>query len=106
MSIDQAYQFVQFVYNKSQNGNITPGQFNVLAPTAQISIINQYLGNEAEYVPGRPIARNGFLLNQKNLVKANAKLWYPNSRCTVHAIEFEIATKLNKILSYRVNLLK
>lgn len=65
MTIDQAYQFIQFICNKIQNGNITPNQFNMLAPIAQMSLINQLLGNEQEYQPGKPVPRYGFGLNQK-----------------------------------------
>lgn len=67
MSIDECYVFLQTVLNKTQNGNVSPAQFNNLAPIAQISIINQELGNEQEYVPGQPIPRYGFGINQKSM---------------------------------------
>ena len=66
MNIDQSFRLTQFVFNKNQQGNIKPDDFNVLAPIAQISVINQELGNEQEYAPGRPISRYGFLISQKN----------------------------------------
>lgn len=65
MTIDAVYQLVQFVLNKTQQGNISPDQFNAIAPSMQLSVINQILGNEQEYGPGRPIPRYGFGLNQK-----------------------------------------
>lgn len=65
MNIDAAYKFVQFVYNKNQSGNITPDNFNVLAPIAQMSVVNEILGNEQNYVPGKPVPRYGFGINQK-----------------------------------------
>lgn len=40
MTIDKVYSIVQFFYNKKQNGNITPEDFNLIAPRAQISFIN------------------------------------------------------------------
>lgn len=40
MTIGEVYRITQFFYNKSQNGNITPEQFNLIAPRAQISFIN------------------------------------------------------------------
>lgn len=65
MTIDEAYRFVQFIYNKSQNGNIKPADFNTLALIAQMSVINEMIGNEQEYQPGRPVPRYGFGLSQK-----------------------------------------
>jgi hypothetical protein len=40
MTIDEIYRITQFFYNKEQNGNIAPEQFNLVAPRAQISFIN------------------------------------------------------------------
>lgn len=64
MTIDQAYQFVQFVANKKQSGNITPTQFNLLAPIMQMSLINDRLGNVKKYA-GDKSAPYGFNMNQK-----------------------------------------
>ncbi len=66
MDIDQAYRLIQLLYNKEQGGNITPAQFNVAAEVCQISLVNDLLGNEAEYQPGMPIPKTGFSINQKN----------------------------------------
>lgn len=65
MTINQAYEFVKFVYNKAQSGYITPEQFNMLAPIMQMSLINDRLGNVKKYVPGRPQPPYGFNINQK-----------------------------------------
>lgn len=65
MDINQCFEFVKFVSNKTQQGNITPQQFNMLAPIAQISLVNQLLGNEQEYQPSKPLARYGMGINQK-----------------------------------------
>lgn len=65
MNINSAYKLVDLILNKSQQGNITPDQFNLAAEVAQMSVINQLLGNEQEYQPGVPIPRYGFGLNQK-----------------------------------------
>lgn len=43
MTIDQAYQFVNYVVNKEQQGEVTAAQFNILAPLAQLSVINNRL---------------------------------------------------------------
>lgn len=79
MNIDYAYRLVQFCTNKTQNGNISPDQFNVLAPVAQISVLNKILGNEQEYSPQRPTARYGFLLNQKILEDIRPLIKTPTS---------------------------
>jgi hypothetical protein len=65
MTINDVFVLCQTIFNKSQNGNITPNQFNNAAPICQISVINELLGNEQEYSPGKPVPRYGFDLNQK-----------------------------------------
>lgn len=65
MDINRAYIFVQFCANKSQNGNITPDQFNALAPVMQISVISDLIGNEKEYKPHDPTPRYGYNINDK-----------------------------------------
>lgn len=65
MTIDQAYRFVQYVANKSQNGNITPDDFNLLAPIAQMSLLNDRLGNVKKYKPHDPVPPYGFGISQK-----------------------------------------
>lgn len=65
MTIDQAYRFCSFVFNKNQSGNITPEQFNMLAPIMQMSLINDRLGNVKKYQPGAPVPPYGFNMNDK-----------------------------------------
>lgn len=65
MDINEAYILIQTIFNKTQNGNITPTQFNNAAPICQMSVINELLGNEQEYSPGHPIPRYGYGLDQK-----------------------------------------
>lgn len=43
MTIDESYRFVNYVVNKEQQGEITADQFNLLAPIAQLSVINTRL---------------------------------------------------------------
>ncbi len=40
MTINSVFETCSFFFNKSQNGNITPADFNLRAPRAQISFIN------------------------------------------------------------------
>lgn len=64
MTIDESYQFVNFVLNKKQNGYMTPSQFNNLAPIMQRSLINDRVGNIKKYnAAGLPLY--GFGQNQK-----------------------------------------
>lgn len=41
MNIDQAFQFVNFISNKFQSGSFTPQQFNIIAPQAQLEVVNE-----------------------------------------------------------------
>jgi hypothetical protein len=43
MTIDESYNFVNFICNKEQQGQITPQNYNVIAPIAQMSVINKRL---------------------------------------------------------------
>jgi len=54
-----------FVANKSQQGNITPAQFNMLAPIMQLSVINDMLGVEQKYQAHDPVPNVGFGITQK-----------------------------------------
>lgn len=57
---------MQFCYNKSQQGYITPDQFNNLAPICQMSLINDRIGNVKKYRPGYPVPAVGFGITQKS----------------------------------------
>lgn len=72
MTIDQAYTFIQTTLNKNQQGLITPVQFNNMAPIAQLSVLNQVIGNDLTGIDdmglnkaGMSLPKNGFGLNQK-----------------------------------------
>ncbi len=46
MTINEVFQFVNYVANKSQSGNtFTPAQFNIAAKLAQLEFISKRLGN-------------------------------------------------------------
>jgi hypothetical protein len=58
------YQIVQFVANKFINGgDITPNEFNLLAPQAEYSFLNYLLGQFQDYQMGHPTARVEFGVN-------------------------------------------
>lgn len=65
MTINQAYLFVQFIFNKKSSGFIKPDDFNTIAPIAQMSVLNDRLGNIKKYQPGAPVPPYGFNINQK-----------------------------------------
>jgi hypothetical protein len=65
MNINQAIQLVRFILNKDQNGNITGDNFNLMAPIAQMSVLQDRLGNIKKYQPGSPIPNYGFSVSQK-----------------------------------------
>lgn len=56
MTIDFAYQIVQYAANKAQSGYITPDQFNTLFQQGQISYASYLLGTLQKYSPGRAMA--------------------------------------------------
>lgn len=65
MNINQAIELVRFILNKDQNGNITGDNFNLMAPVAQMSVLQDRLGNIKKYQPGNPVANYGFSVSQK-----------------------------------------
>ncbi len=64
MTIDFAYQIVQYAANKAQSGYITPVQFNTLFQQAQLSYASYLLGTLQKYSPGRAMAPVEFGQNQ------------------------------------------
>lgn len=64
MTINQAYNFINYCANKSQRGNITPENFNTLAAPAQLEFINTRLGNIKRVAGGRVVPDVGFNANQ------------------------------------------
>lgn len=65
MTIDQAIRLIRFILNKDQNGNIKGAEFNLIAPIAQMSVLNDRIGNIKKYQPGAPIPNVGFNVSQK-----------------------------------------
>jgi hypothetical protein len=57
MDINQIYQIVQFAVNKSQNGYVSPSQFNLLVNQAQIDYQDFLLGNFQQYQYGKAASR-------------------------------------------------
>lgn len=41
MDINQTFNFLNFIVNKQQSGNITPSQFNIIAERSQIDFFNK-----------------------------------------------------------------
>lgn len=89
MTIDEAYVFCNTITNKGvQTGNLSPQQFNNLAPIAQLSVINELIGNEQEYQvmsssraggPAHPVSRYGLGINQKNLEELRPIITIPTA---------------------------
>lgn len=65
MNINEAYQFVQFVSNKNQRGNLKPSDFNLVAGRAQLDLFMHRYGNPAQYQYGNPSPRVGWQKGQK-----------------------------------------
>jgi hypothetical protein len=66
MTIDEAIRLTRFVLNKDQNGYMTGDQFNLLAPIAQLSVLNNRIGNIRQYQVSHPVPANGFSNTQKS----------------------------------------
>lgn len=64
MTSDVAYQLVQFVTNKAQQGYISPVQFNLVINEAQIGFLNYLLGQFQSYQYGRPVPRVQWGMNE------------------------------------------
>src|ERR1017187_1672848 len=41
MSIDELFQFLNYLSNKNQSGNVTPGKFNISAERCQVEYYNK-----------------------------------------------------------------
>lgn len=57
MNINEIFELVRFISNKSQTGTPTPANFNLAVNSAQLSLFMERYGNPAEYQPGQPIPR-------------------------------------------------
>jgi hypothetical protein len=67
IKVDELYQFVRFVANKSQSsGTITPSQFNLVLKRAYTQWVMERYGDPNKLMPGEANqARYGYQLNQK-----------------------------------------
>lgn len=92
MNINEAIQLVRFILNKDQNGNITGDDFNLLAPIAQISVLNDRLGNLKKY-PDQPY---GFSVSQKAREEIRSLMVLP----TTTAVSSGVATYPGDYLYY------
>jgi hypothetical protein len=57
MTVDFAYQLMQFIVNKNQNGYLSPDNFNLVINQAQYSFMDYLLGEFQNYQAGRPVAK-------------------------------------------------
>ncbi|MCE9537881.1 MAG: hypothetical protein K8R85_01505 [Bacteroidetes bacterium] len=57
MTVDTAYKIILFAINKSQNGYVSPDEFNLIINQAQTQFMNYLLGEFQQYQVGRPISR-------------------------------------------------
>ena len=60
MDINEIYELVRFISNKSQTGTPSPTEFNLAVNSAQFSLFMERYGNPAEYTPGQPIPRMAY----------------------------------------------
>lgn len=60
MNINDVYNLVLFITNRSQTGNTGPARFNYAADMANISLFKRYCGIPEEYQPGSPISKMAF----------------------------------------------
>jgi hypothetical protein len=67
INVNELYQFVNFVANKSQaSGNITPSQFNLVLKRAYTQWVTERYNDPNKFAPGENTpARYGYQLNQK-----------------------------------------
>lgn len=64
MTVDFAYRLVQFITSKSQNGYVTPDEFNLSINQAQTGYLDYLLGQFQQYRDGRPVSRVQFGENE------------------------------------------
>lgn len=77
MNVNDVYKIVQYILNKSQMGELTPDEFNTIAPQAERQYLSFLLGNVEGYQYGRQIARVELGMNQPLLQKLKKFLTEP-----------------------------
>lgn len=99
MTINDIYLICQFAINKSQNGYLSPSQFNTIINQAQTSYQNYLLGEFQQYQYGRSQSRIGYsqnenirqrltpLITESTLtIAGNGKVAYPDNYVQTDAI--------------------
>jgi hypothetical protein len=115
MTIDQAYRFIIFIVNKKQSGRVTPEDFNLIAPMAQMEAIMKKVGNPKTYENGRPIPTVGYSMTQKTrddirpilvrsgtLASASNEVTYPADYLHYDVLEREDGTEIDIVLTSSV----
>jgi len=64
MTVNEVYLLIQYIVNKSQNGYVTPDEFNRVINQAQVSYMDYLLGQFQQYQAGRPISNVQFGNNE------------------------------------------
>jgi hypothetical protein len=55
MNVNEVYKLIDFIVNKSQNGYVSPDEFNLIINQAQVSYMDYLAGQFQQYQAGRPI---------------------------------------------------
>lgn len=76
MNIDLVYQPIQFIVNKAQTGNATPGRVNIAMRMANSSLWKRYNGIPEEWQPGMPLSKMAFSIGT-NIEKVMEKFKVP-----------------------------
>lgn len=99
VTVDDVYKLMQFIINKSQNGNLTPSQFNLVINEGQNEYLSFLMGNILQYQHGRPVPKvqlgNNEIVRQKLVdiiyhtdltIDSGGKCPYPNYLIQVDAM--------------------
>lgn len=66
VSIDNCFSLLKYRANKAgYNGYISPDDFNLVFPRAEVRYFNKLYGNQNDYQPGRPVPRISYAGTQK-----------------------------------------
>ena len=66
MTIDQVYQFIDFIIKKSNAGGyLSPAEFNLIINRAQIQYFNKLYGNQNDYRYDRPVPKIAYAITEK-----------------------------------------
>ena len=79
MSVDEVYRLVRFILNKSQMGDLTSSEFNLIAAQSEREYLSFLLGNVEGFQIGRQIPRVELGMNQPLLQKLSPFIGEPSS---------------------------